>query len=101
MVMQRNARTAFKALEKLGAPVFDHGDREDQWGAHFILSGELRSTDDSYFADYWQEELREYIDETGKIQNPFGIRTDVNDILTANDLYAEWIDGGTCGIYDR
>jgi hypothetical protein len=93
--MKRNARKAFTALKKLGAPVYDRPSES----AEFILGAELRTKDDTYFADYYREELREYRDETGKIQNPFGIRTDVNDILTENGLMAEWINGGMVGIY--
>ena len=98
--MQRNARTAFNALKKLGATVIDHGDRDNQWGAHFILSGELADSNSSYFADYYGECIREYIDEDGKTVNAFGIRQDVIEILKAYRLFAEWIDPGTVGIYD-
>jgi hypothetical protein len=94
--MQRNARNAFTALEKLGAPIYDRA----EYGAHFILGGELRTNDDHYFADYWQEEIKEHVNEAGQIVNAFGIRQDVIDILNANDLYAEWINGGMVGIYD-
>ena len=108
--MKRNARNAYKALEKLGAPIYDR----QEYGAHFILGGELRDRDDNYFADYWQEELREHLRDVkpgedttnlriinGRVcENPFGIRTDVDAILTKYGLYAEWINGGMCGIYD-
>lgn len=93
--MKRNVRKAFTALRNEGVKVIEKG---SDWGAHFIISGE-----DNYprpVADYWREYLKEYVDETGKIQNAFGIATFVNDILAANDLYAEWIDGGTVGVYD-
>lgn len=95
--MKRNSRKAFTALVKLNAPVFDRND----YNAEFLIGGELRTSDDVYFCDYWREELREYIDEDGRIQNPFGIRTDVYDILEANGLYAEWINGGLVGVYLR
>ena len=98
--MKQHARKAFNALKKIGAPVIDHGPGGGGWGEHFILSAELRDRDDAYFADYYTENLKEYVDGNGKLQNPFGIRTDVNDILRANNLYAEWIDPGTVGIYD-
>lgn len=95
--MKRNARTASNALKKLGAPIYDsHG-----YGCHFVIGAELRTSDDTYYADYWQEELKEYRDEAGKIQNAFGIRTDVNEILAKHDLYAEWINAGMVGVYDR
>lgn len=92
--MKRNARKAFDALKKEGATVIETRD----YGAHFIISGE-----NNYpvtVADYWQEYMKEYVDDNGKIQNAFGIATFVHDILQANGLYAEWIDGGTVGVYD-
>jgi len=97
--MKRNARKAFTALKKLDAPVFDHGSPGNQWGAHFILGAERRTGDDRLFADRYGEEFKEQYTEDGVIINAFGIRQDVIDILQANDLYAEWIDAGTVGIY--
>lgn len=94
--MKRNARTAFNQLVKLGAPVYD---RRDRYYCEFILGAELRTNDDTHFADASREYLREFVDANGKIQNPFGIRTDVNDILTNNGLYAEWINAAMVGIY--
>lgn len=92
--MKRNVKNAFDALQKKGAKVFETKD----YGAHFIISGE-----DNYpvaVADYWQEYMKEHVDAAGKIQNAFGIATFVHEILRANGLYAEWIDGGTVGVYD-
>ena len=97
--MKRNARKAFTALKKMDAPVFDHGSPGNQWGAHFILGAELRNGDDRRFADMYGEEFKEHRNEEGEIINAFGIRQDVIDILQANELYAEWIDAGTVGIY--
>jgi len=94
-MMKRNVRSAFIALQKKGAKVFETKD----YGAHFILSGE-----DNYpvpVADYYRETLTEYQDKaTGKIHNAFGIADFVHEILKKNNLYAEWIDAGTLGVYD-
>lgn len=116
--MKRHARIAFDALRKLGAPVFNHCENgeslDDQWGAHFILSGELESAGSTLWADYYQEEIRESLDYDAAqneshcfrtadgtvIRNAFGIRESVHKILRANGLHCEWIDGGTLGIYD-
>lgn len=115
--MQNNARLAFNALKKINAPVFNHCENgeslDDQWGAHFILGAELRDSNDSYFADYYQEDVREQFDDSADVNAPHallingrvvmnahGIREDVNRILRAHNLYCEWIDGGTVGIYD-
>lgn len=95
-VMKRHARKAFTALKKINAPVYD---RED-YGAHFIIGGELRDSDDHYFCDYYGEEVKEYVDANGRIVNAFGIRQDVRDILEANGLHAEWINAGMVGVYD-
>lgn len=103
--MKRNAKTAFTALKRINAPVFNHCEAgeslDNQWGAHFILSAELEKAGDSLFADYYGDEIVEYRDsDTGEIINAFGIRQCVIDILSANGLYAEYIDPGTVGIYD-
>ena len=93
--MKRNARKAFTELKKKNAKVFENG---ADYGAHFIISAE-----DNYpvpVADYYNEVLREYVDETGKIQNAGSIATFVNDILAKNGLYAEWINPGMVGVYD-
>lgn len=98
--MKRTARNAFEALKKINAPVINHGDLDNQWGAHFILSAELRCHSDQLFADYYHQEINEHYSDDGQIINACGIRQDVIDILNKNGLYAEWIDPGTVGIYD-
>lgn len=102
--MKSNAKIAFDALRKIGAPVINHCENgeslSDQWGAHFILSGERESDDSGLWADYYGEEIVETVDEGQAILNAFGIRESVHEILRASDLYAEWIDPGTLGIYD-
>lgn len=95
--MKRHARKAWTALNKIGAPVY-HQDGYD--GAHFVIGGELRHAEDRYFADYWQEEIIEELDDNGKVVNAFGVREDVWRILRSNDLTVEWINGGMAGVYD-
>ena len=108
--MKRNARNAFEALKKINAPVFESAD----YGCQFIIGGELRTSDDRYFADYWREELKEFLRPIKKgedtrfltiiagevCENPFGIRTDVGAILKEHGLYGEWINGGMLGVYE-
>jgi len=102
--MKPHARKAANALLKLGAPVYAHLAGEHD--AHFIIGAELRDSDDRYFCDYYQEEVRERWDREDvpikerKVLNAFGILTEVHDILKANQLYAEWINPGQVGIYD-
>ena len=104
--MQRNARNAYKAIAKLeteyikNVHLIDHGDQDEQWGAHFLIGCEPRTGDDWPVGDIYQEYIREYRDENGKIQNAFGIRTEIHDILDQYGLYAEWINGALFGIYD-
>jgi len=96
--MQRNARTAFNALQKKGVVVYDRND----YRAEFIMSGEDVDKNGYVVADFYQEYIREHWnDDKTKILNVGGIRTDINDILAKNGLMAEWIDGGTIGIYQR
>jgi|TARA_Y100000310_G_C20698487_1_gene827449 hypothetical protein len=96
--LPQHARRAFTALVAIDAPVYNHG--PDNGTEHFILGAELRDGDDKYFADYYQNELREYIDESGRIHNAFGIHDAVHAILDKYGLYAEWINPGQMGIYD-
>jgi len=95
--MKRYARKAYTALKKKGIKMVDNG---NGWNSHFIISGEDFDANGMPVADYYQEYLKEYVNDDGKIENPFGVRTDVVDTLAANGLYAEWIDAGTLGVYD-
>lgn len=97
--MSPKARKAFEKLQEINAPVYDRNDNVA--GCNFILGAELRHRDDRYFADYYGEEIKEYIDDNDKIINACGIRQDVIDILDEFDLYVEWHDPGTCGIYPK
>jgi hypothetical protein len=103
--MRREARFAFQALQKINAPVYDRR----EYGAHFIIGAELRTSEDSYFADYYQEEIREHwhpedlskpIRER-RIVNSNGVRQDVIDILARHGLYFEWINPGMGGVYSK
>lgn len=96
--MKSQAQAAAEALKSIGAPVYDH--LAGEHGAHFILGAELRDDKDSYFADYYQSEVREHLNKDGKIVNAFGIRQDVIEILEAHGLFAEWINPGQVGVYD-
>lgn len=92
------ARKAIDELKELGAPVYDHLAGEN--GANFIIGAELRNSEDRYFADYYGEEIREYIDDNGAVINAFGVRQDVIDILDHNNLRSEWINPAQLGVYD-
>tara|TARA_R110000824_G_scaffold295047_2_gene483438 strand:+ start:500 stop:763 length:264 start_codon:yes stop_codon:yes gene_type:complete len=86
--MKKNARSAFNALKKIGAPVFEGGD----WGGeYFIVSGEDNVKE--IWADYWQEFGGPGLDD-------FGVSLKINKILDKNDLFGEWINPGVLGVYD-
>ena len=85
--MQRNYRTAFNALKKMGAPVIEGGyDGEDT----FRISAEDNV---SYtWADYYQMTDG---DGTGYLM---GVSNRINNILDKNGLYAEWINPGVLAV---
>lgn len=96
--MKRHAQKAVTELKAINAPVYDH--LEGERGVHFIIGGELRTGDDQYFADYYQEQVWEHVDDSGKIVNAFGVRQDVIDILDKYSLFSEWINPAQLGVWD-
>ena len=101
--MKRNARKAFNALKKIGAPVLEPG---HGWGGHFAISGELYGRDNGFYqghidqapdglpwAEYYSEDYQELFSR-------FGVHNAINDILDRNDLFAAWINGGVLGVFD-
>jgi len=86
--MKRNARSAFKALKKLGAPV-----HESDWGynEYFIISGE------NNYLEIWADYYNEY--NLGSTDD-FGVSKKINKILDKFGLYGEWINPGVLGVYD-
>jgi|TARA_R110001592_G_scaffold341348_2_gene630257 hypothetical protein len=88
--MQRNYRTAFNALKKMGAPVIEGGyDGEDT----FRISAEDNV---SYtWADYYQMTDG---DGTGYMM---GVSNKINDVLDASGLFAEWINPGVLGVWEN
>lgn len=81
--MKRNARTAFNALKRIGAPVFERLDV-----AYFGISAE-------------HENSHEYLDYYGEYRGGYPWISDkVTAILEAHGLYAEWENAGCVIIYD-
>lgn len=93
--MKRNARKAFNALKKIGAPVME----TSGWGAEFILSAE--DNVDTVWADYYEAAHLERVTENGDIEWAYGINQIVHVILKEYGLMTEWIDPGTVGIYQN
>jgi hypothetical protein len=96
--MKKNARSAFNALKKIGAPVYEGGD----WGGeYFIVSAEENY--DCVWADYWCENHVE-VGGRGEFKDPllddFGVNIDINKILDEYGLFGEWINPGVLGVYD-
>lgn len=92
--MKRNARKAFNAIRRLGAAVYDRSEHS----AEFILGAERLRDNDPKYADSYQEEIRERV-EDGKVINAMGIDERINRILRNNGLHAEWINPAMVGIY--
>jgi len=99
--MKRAGRNAFKALQKIGAPVIESND----YGAHFIISGETNCTGslncEDIWADYWEAQNLEHINEHGEIVWAFGINPKIHAVLKRYDLFCEWINPGMLGVYNR
>jgi uncharacterized protein involved in outer membrane biogenesis len=104
--MKRNTRNAFNKLKAIGAPVFEND-------AEFGLSAEdnapSKATDKLEadagvlflaWADYYQEAVRERVNDAGDIINAFGVWQPVLDILNAHGLWAEWANPGALNIYE-
>ena len=50
--------------------MIDHGGPNANDGAHFLIGCEARTEDDEPVGDYYQEFIREHVDENGTIQTP-------------------------------
>jgi len=87
--MKTNAKKAFEALKKLGAPVYEGRD----WsGEYFILSAEEWGNGEVIWADYWDG-----MNIPGWL---FGVNPKVTKVLDKFGLVAEWINPGVLGVYD-
>ena len=93
--MKRNARTAYNALKKIGAPV------REGWGGneHFSISAESNFCKE-YNNEYWAEY---YVMTDGgfqEIMDGFGVNKKITAILEKHGLYAEWYNPGVLSVYD-
>ena len=84
--MKRNARTALNQLIKIGAPVFDRSDVD-----YFVISAE--NNVDKIWADYYGES------RGGLGGLPF-VCPEIESVLVANGLFAEWENAGCLIAYD-
>lgn len=84
--MDIEVQKAYDALKTMGVPVID---REDE--GLFIISAEDNSGD-TVWADYYNEFRMSYLDD-------FGVHKDINKSLTANDMYAEWVNPGFLAVH--
>jgi hypothetical protein len=87
--MKRNARIAFNALTKIGAPVREAHD------GHFMISGEsgTDAPDGLPWADYYAEDYNE-------VWSEFGVNKILIEILKKHGLFAEWYNPGYLNVYD-
>jgi hypothetical protein len=102
-MMKRNARNAFNALKKIGAPVLGP---ELGWGGHFAISGERAGRDDYMypgskdFASDGMDWAEYYSEDYAEAWSRFGVHNEINDILDDYDLFAEWVNPGVLAVYD-
>jgi hypothetical protein len=101
--MNRNARNAWNALKKIGAPVLDPS---LGWGGHFAISGEKYGHDNGFYEGHidhasdgmdWAEYYSEDYTEAWSV---FGVHNEINAILDKHGLFAEWYNAGVLGVYD-
>ena len=98
--MKQNARKAFNALKKIGAPVLGP---EKGWGGHFAISAERYGRDDGFYEGHKDEapDGLPWADYYGEFQGGYPVVNQaIMDILHDNDLYVEWINAGVLGVYD-
>lgn len=86
--MKRPYCYAFKALEKIGCPVFENYD--DAELGNFKISAEQNS--DECWADYYSGMY--YPDFV------FGVNPKIVEILKKYGLYAQWENPGCLGVYE-
>ena len=87
--MKHKYRTAFNQLKKIGVPVYEGGYNGDDT---FRISAEENYT--IVWADYYRE-------FGGSLLDDMGVNHRINDILSANGLYAEWENGGVLGVSEQ
>ena len=95
--MKRNARKAYNALNKIGAPVIERPGNDTSDG-YFVISAE--SNYDEIWADYYDGPRLERVLDDGTIEWAFGVNPKINKILEANGLISEWINPGMLGVWD-
>ena len=83
--MKRNYRNAFNALEKIGAPLIDHG------GDEFYISAENNVNE--IWADYY---MMGY--PACSMLDDFGVNHKINAILDKYGLFAEWQNPGCLAV---
>ena len=105
--MKRNARNAFNALKKIGAPVFDsYRSGAPLESGHFAISGETAGADDymypgsKNYAPDGMDWANYYSEDYNENWSRFGVHNAINNILDDNDLFAEWYDAGSLRVYD-
>ena len=80
--MKRHARNAFRTLTAAGFKCYDPVKDRPSWAnAHFDISGEEGDPRIDYWERPWCDELQEMLDNY--------------------NLYAEWINPGLLGVYDK
>ena len=87
--MKANARRAYNALKKAGAPVFIRDDGPNS--AHFHVSGEEGGKSENW-VDYWNEAAARWGGDT--------VNPKLTEILAEHGLFGEWETAGSVAVWD-
>lgn len=92
--MKRNARAAYNALVKIGAPVM-----AEPWGSgYFRISGEMNFQDGEFGGNKVKNNLWASYEDYSF--GEFGVSMEIINTLNKYDLYAEWCNPGVLDVYD-
>jgi hypothetical protein len=101
--MNRNARNAYNALKKIGAPVLDP---DRGWGGHFAISAEGAGRDDLFYegskdlASDGMDWAEYYSEDRNEEWSVMGVHREILVILDKHGLFAEWCNAAVLGVYD-
>ena len=93
--MNANAKKAYEALIKIGAPALDPS---KGWGGHFAISGERAGADNIFY-----EGSKDLDPDGGEWYDYYELymgSPHIAKILDEHGLYAEWLNGGVLCVFD-
>ena len=92
--MNANAKKAYEALIKIGAPVLSP---DKGWGGYFAISGEAAGADNIFFdgSKEFDPDGNEWADYWGP-----GVSPRITEILAEHGLFCEWINAAILCVHD-